>query len=112
MPYVKRDENGRIVAFSQIALEGFEPLHTDLDEAEVMQMLDGVEQNRKALERTDLEFVRVVEDLVMVLVDKNMIRFTDLPEVAQRKMLERQRMRDGLRPHLDLIPEDDSDGLI
>lgn len=112
MPYVKRDEQGRIIAFSQVAMEGFEPLHSGQDETEVMQMLDGVEQARKALEKTDLEFVRVVEDLVMVLVDKNLIRFTDLPDAAQRKMLDRQRMRDGLNTHLNLIPDEDNDGLI
>ncbi len=120
MPYVKKDDGGKIVAVSEIELEGFEPLQLSYDpEIEKREGLEGVAEliastmgSEQVLAATDMELVRVIEDLVMVLVDKNQIRFTDLPDAAQRKMLERRRIRDSMHTHLNLLPDDDNDGLI
>jgi len=111
MTYVKRNSDGQVVAVSEVLLDGFEPLRTpaDLDVASFMERVDKVQQ---ALAESDNEFVRVIEDLVTLLVEQNQIRFTDLPEVAQQKMLERQQLRRSMSNTLQLLPDDDSEGLI
>ena len=52
------------------------------------------------------DFVRVLEDVVQLLVDKGVILFTDLPESAQEKMLYRQRLRSSIKNNLNLIGDD------
>jgi hypothetical protein len=49
--------------------------------------------------------VRVLDDLVNLLIDKNLIRFTDLPVAAQRKLIERRGLRET-GTHLGLLGED------
>jgi hypothetical protein len=41
------------------------------------------------LHRSDLELVRVLEDVVSVLVERGVIQYTDLPEAARLKMDQR-----------------------
>lgn len=108
MPYLKRNDDGDIIAVSRVELEGFESLQFD----DMTELISSVEKTLKALSKADLEFIRVIEDLVMLLVEQSQIQLTDLPEPAQRKILERQRMRDIIRPHLDLLPDGDNDKLI
>ncbi|MBK9219108.1 MAG: hypothetical protein IPO35_12745 [Uliginosibacterium sp.] len=55
----------------------------------------------------DAEFIRVMEDLIDVLTDKNLLRITDLPPEAQRKLLARKDMRKRMKGALDLIGDDD-----
>ena len=52
------------------------------------------------------DFVRVLQDVVQLLVDKGVILFTDLPESAQEKMLYRQRLRSKMGGNLNLIGDD------
>ncbi|MBY0266684.1 MAG: hypothetical protein K2W84_09755 [Burkholderiales bacterium] len=55
----------------------------------------------------DARLVRVLEDLVDTLIERNVIRLTDLPEDAQQKLLERKRFRDrSYRDALRLVPDD------
>ena len=54
---------------------------------------------------------RVVEDLIDVLIAKNLINFTDFPPEAQKKMLRRQNLRRTLSPLIDLVGDED-DNLI
>lgn len=52
---------------------------------------------QEALNSSDVELVRVIEDIVEVLIGKNLIMFTDLPEAAQLKLNSRSRIRHDLR---------------
>jgi hypothetical protein len=45
------------------------------------------------MERSDLALARVMEDLIDVLIEKGVIMFTDFPEAAQKKLLERRGFR-------------------
>lgn len=38
-------------------------------------------------------FIRVLEDLITVLLDKHIFLITDLPPAAQEKLLKRQKIR-------------------
>ncbi|MBP9034430.1 MAG: tryptophan synthase subunit beta [Pseudomonadales bacterium] len=103
MPYVRRDASGQVVALSTEPLEGFEHVAFDLPEiAEFEQRLGNA---RSRLEESDRDVVRVLDDLVNLLIDKNLIRFTDLPVAAQRKLIERRGLRET-GTHLGLLGED------
>ena len=105
MPYIKRDESGNIVAVSQSAELGFgEELSSD--HPDVSEFLSTLQSANATLDATDQDFVRVVEDLVHVLVEKGVILFTDLPDSAQEKMLFRQQLRSKISGELDLIGDD------
>ncbi|MFZ2391813.1 MAG: hypothetical protein WAW68_05145 [Rhodoferax sp.] len=60
-----------------------------------------------ALSQTDTSLVRVLEDLIDVLITRGVIQFTDLPEAAQAKLLERRETRASLNNRLQLLPADD-----
>lgn len=108
--YVKRDAAENIAMVSRQAnaecSEWVEP-----DDAELRAFLEGGRPaHERLLEASDRELVRVVEDLVEVLVDKGVIRFTDLPEAAQRKLRSRRDLR-ASAARLDLMAEEDEENL-
>ncbi len=51
--------------------------------------------------------IRVIEDVVDVLIDRGLLRLTDLPPEAQRKLLARKGARARLRQGLDLLGPSD-----
>lgn len=57
---------------------------------------------------TDLAMARVLEDLINLLIDQSVIRFTDLPPGAQAKLLARQNTRASMS-RLRLMGEGDSE---
>lgn len=67
---------------------------------------------KQQLSSSDLEFVRVLEDLIEVLISNGTIRLTDLPPKALEKLNERKRTRKQLKNSLDLIGDDDEDLII
>ncbi len=103
MPYVKYNVDGAVVAVSEVPLPDFAEVSAD-DEGMVNFIASCY--SRDAIGQTDLGFIRVVEDVVELLMDKNIILFTELPPAAQKKMLERQRLRNALQGSLDLINDD------
>jgi len=92
VPYARKDDSGRIIALSMEAIDGFEEVPPDAPEIIEFEQLLG--DTRARLEESDLDIIRVLDDLVSVLVDKNLIRFTDLPAAAQRKLLARRLLRE------------------
>ncbi len=106
MPYVKRNTEGEIVAISQSPEQGFSELLPKSDPS-ILKFIEQVGGEQTRMMESDLEFVRVLEDLIDVLVAKNYILFTDLPEVAQEKMRERQVLRGKLSSRLELLSDDD-----
>ena len=59
------------------------------------------------LAESDQALIRVVEDLVDTLIGKGLVQFTDLPEAAQAKLLERRNLRRSVNA-LNLLQDDDS----
>ncbi len=47
-------------------------------------------------------------DVIEIMIDKGLILITDLPEAAQEKLMERQRLREKL-VFLHQLPDDESD---
>jgi len=107
MNYIKRNDSGEIVAVAQELLPGFVEA-TESDESEIMAFSAALAgQEYVELSRSDLDFVRVLDDVIELLMAKNVIQFTELPDASQEKMLMRRRLRDGLDNRLDILPEDE-----
>lgn len=98
MVYVKRNQDGCIVAVSreqQPVNEGWESLPANTPE--VVAFADILAGGQKVLAAADLGMARVVEDLIHLLLEHEVIRFTDFPHAAQEKLLARRSMRCSLR---------------
>lgn len=106
--FVKRNADGLVVALSREA--SAECTEFVMDESdEVKNFIQGSDEKEAAVEdlaQSDLDMVRVVEDLVNLLIDSSVIRFTDLPTAAQQKLLNRRAMRDQMNP-VDLLDDGD-----
>ena len=94
MPYVKRDEQGRIIAVNLEPGEALEELAPH--SPELLEFMQKVGMEQGALQESDMRLVRVLEDLIALLIDRDVIRFTDLPLPAQEKLMERRSMRQSL----------------
>lgn len=103
MPYVRRDEHGRIVAIQLEPGSGWEDVPAGSPELTEFTRRTAGEPN--TLEQSDMRLVRVLEDLIELLIARDVIRFTDLPLPAQQKLLERRSMRQNLGA-LDLLGGD------
>ena len=116
MPYVRRDRSGRIVALSEIETPDTDEL-VATDSTEIRTFLDSVgvtagqprNITRQALLESDLTMVRVVEDLIDILVERNIIMLTDMPEAAQTKLMARRSLRGRLSGLVGLVDEQEGD---
>ena len=110
MPYVYRDAEGNILAVYQEAVDGCEEVAADDPALKAF-----VQQNVPSAQgddwvQSDLALARVLEDLIELLIDKKVIMFTDFPEGAQKKLLERRGLRKEFSYVEDLfVSEDDLD---
>lgn len=107
--FAKRNDRGEIIAVSR---ESTAEIAERLDPAdpELAQFLHGAAGHDalSALRSSDLEVVRVLEDLIDVLIGRGVIQFTDLPEAAQKKLLGRKRLRQAG----DFTLFDEEDGIL
>ena len=104
MPYIRRSSEGAIAALlssPEPDAQEYQPANS----AEVCEFL-GLPHNSN-FTGLDADFIRVMEDLIDVLTDKNLLRLTDLPVEAQRKLLARKDMRRKLRDTLDILDDND-----
>ncbi|MFA5942021.1 MAG: hypothetical protein WC809_21940 [Sinimarinibacterium sp.] len=107
--YVRRDDQGDVVSISREPApdHGERCAATDPDVAAFMH---AIVPGNASLAASDLALIRVIEDLVDVLIQKEVLRLTDLPERAQAKLLSRQHLRSSLRS-LTLFGDDDDETL-
>ena len=101
MPYVQRNIQGQIESVHRQP----EPKATEFLEFTdpELQAFLGLASEPENFERLDAGFVRVVEDLIDVLIAKNLITITDLPPQAQAKLFARKSFRErvaGQAPRL------------
>ena len=113
--FVQRDAHGAIEGLTRRAptlqeqASGTWQMARLLDE-DVQVFLMSTSTSAQDLDRTDLGFIRVLEDLIDVLIGRGLIQFTDLPAPAQSKLLERRALRQRLRTALDdLAPDEGPD---
>jgi hypothetical protein len=98
MPYVLRDGNGKIVKISARGLAGGEVVPHNNPEVIAFLRQRGqdpqqVEFALNELRRTDNEMARAVEDVIMILLKKNIIKMTDMPKQVQDRISFRIKQR-------------------
>lgn len=108
MLYAIRNEEGRITSLSETPQAGAEAV--DIKNKEVLDFLainDDEFSAEEFLQQSDTAVARIFEDLVDVLVSKNIIMFTDLPDMAQKKLLSRKLAR-NMNKNGEEAPEEKS----
>lgn len=110
MPYVLRDGNGKIESFHKGAPSPEAELMGHENYQEIIEFLretDSVDELQEVLLSSDLNFIRVLEDLVDLLCKNRVIAFTDLPDIAQNKLTCRKNIRAGIEGIENLISDED-----
>ena len=105
MPYIKRGPDGKILAVSNDPLSGpSEQISSDAPE--LRAFFNTLEQQESVFETSDLKLIRVIEDVIDLLIAKNVICITDLPPPVQTKLMERRSLRQSLNA-LKLFGDED-----
>jgi len=100
MLYIERDAAGKIIALHKKPEAGAGEQKSIMDE----EILDFLEKNvdtdprEQQLSYSDIGVIRILEDLIGILVRKNIILFTELPEEAQVKIRDRTMLRKKIDP--------------
>ncbi|MDR2881748.1 MAG: hypothetical protein LBV29_07600 [Azoarcus sp.] len=108
--YARKNADGRIVTLSHNPDDRTNSSDWSVLPGDAPEVLDFIEELTESagnvLRDSDLSFVRVLEDVIDLLIERGVIRFTDLPLPAQTKLLQRRdhrRQRQGLQ----LLGDDD-----
>lgn len=104
MLYIKRDSKGAVVAISREPMSDFET-PVDKPSPEIDGFLASVAGSE--FQSSDLGFIRALDDLIDLLISKNVILFTELPPVVQEKYTKRAEMRERSREALNLLEDGD-----
>ncbi len=109
MPYVTRDQEGRVIALhANRNGEAQEDLAAnDPDLLSFVGSHVRLADIQSELEASDLELIRIIEDLITVLIDNGIIKLTDLPLAAQKKLSQRGKLRARLGDLCDMAAETD-----
>ncbi|MBQ0784057.1 MAG: hypothetical protein KBT66_07490 [Amphritea sp.] len=94
MLYAIRNEQGQITSLSMHQVGN--SAVADITDPEVVSFLSNSNEASSPqdfLEKSDADVSRIIEDLIELLISKNTILFTDLPEAAQQKLLTRKLAR-------------------
>ncbi|MBF0383348.1 MAG: hypothetical protein HQL69_20200 [Magnetococcales bacterium] len=108
--HVKRDANRMISSVSSKPLPGHDE-KLPAGHPEIISFVSDIdnEQDRVSssnLVTTDYHMLRIVEDLIEILVAKNIIKCTDLPVEAAAKLDYRRQLR-GSNVGIELLDDDD-----
>lgn len=95
MPYIKRNAEGAIEAIALKPDSAFPEMLPEASE-ELQEFLRNIGPQTTAFAEADRDFIRVLEDLVDLLLEQDVLRFTDFPPAAQEKMLSRRSMRQSM----------------
>jgi len=109
MLYIQRNAEGKIARVEDAEFEGATgTLPADHPDIQAW----AAESSLLQLKQSDLDMIRVLEDLISVLITKGVIRITDLPPAARSKLLNRTQAREALGGLTRLINDDEETGLI
>jgi hypothetical protein len=99
MPHVQRNRQGDITSLHRNAVPGAEFLPDEHPDVQSFVGRPGAPVDPTAAHFAGLDnnVIRVIEDLVDVLVARNVIRITDLPAEAQLKLFDRKSFRENIK---------------
>lgn len=105
MIYVKRDADNKIIAiFEKDTEEHLEQISPESKEVTAFLAHCKINKGQVFL-KTDLELIRVIEDLIQILIVKNVISITDFPLAAMEKLVARNKIRDQYKGLSGLMDE-------
>jgi hypothetical protein len=107
MLYVERDDNGKIIGLHRSPDPKADEQKSIMDEEILAFLNKNVDTDPwvRLLSLSDIGIIRILEDLIDLLIRKNVILFTDLPEEAQSKIRERKKVRERIAPQ-DFMVDD------
>jgi hypothetical protein len=93
MAYVLRGEDGFIIAASpdEKPADNWESISNSDDD--YLEFLERQLKKYSEFRESDIQLARVLEDLINILVDRNLIQFTEFPSGAQKRLNSRQSLR-------------------
>jgi hypothetical protein len=100
MLYVERDKVGNIIALHNKPAPHAREQKAIMDE-EILEFLNkSVDTDPwvQLLSLSDIGIIRILEDLIDLLIKKNVFMLTELPPEAQTKLSERKRIREKIGP--------------
>ena len=106
MPFIKRDETGQVIAVSELKTVDCDEV-VDEGNSDLAFFLERMRDSKHQLKQSDFEVIRVIEDVVHLLIDKNIILFTELPIAAQEKLKSREVLRGQNNTQLNLLGDED-----
>lgn len=106
MPYIRTDTAGNVISLHRDATPDAHE-QVAASDPRVLAFLGMPRGKDGEFLTLDLDLIRVIEDVVDVLIDRGLLRLTDLPPDAQRKLLARKGARARLRQGLNLLGPDD-----
>ena len=90
MRFVLRNTSGSICSVHGEPVPGAEALSVGHPEVQAFMASD---EQQSSFAGLDADLVRVLEDLIDVLIERNVLRITDLPAEAQQKLFARKHFR-------------------
>ncbi len=95
--FVLKNSEGKITAISETQITAeWQP--ANIQDSNVKDFAStNKKANEKIMQLSDLDFIRVVEDLIELLIDKQVISFIEFPKAVQQKLLNRKWYREKLR---------------
>lgn len=83
MAYILRNEQGAIIAASTSTQVDKDWQFIENKHPEYIAFLEADIKQHDAFRESDIQLARVLEDLIEVLIERNLIQFTDFPSAAQ-----------------------------
>ena len=93
MAYILKNTQGEVIAASADENPGAGWTFIENDARVYLEFLEKSLAKASLFRESDIQLARVLEDLINLLVERNVINFTDLPEAAQHRLNHRQTMR-------------------
>lgn len=97
MPYVNRSADGSIQGVSLVEVNSTDWDFVEPDNEEYIKFLDKTISAQDPFRESDIHLARVLEDLISLLIERDVIRFTDFPAAAQKRLNDRQLLRKRTR---------------
>ncbi len=98
MLYVERAVDGKIIALHSNPHPNTGEQKSAIDE-EILDFLHttvSADSRKLLLSLSDMAIIRLIEDLIDLLIQKNIIFFTELPEQARERITERKQLREKM----------------
>ena len=87
MAYVMRNSQGSIIAASPYETKDLGWSFIECNAKEYIDFLEAALAVESPFRESDIGLARVLEDLISLLIEKELIQFTELPKEAQKRLI-------------------------